>query len=78
MADGTLKLMVAAPPEDGRANQAVEELLAKAAGVRAAAVRVVRGATSRAKVIEVDGLDERELRSRITAALAAAEGHDGG
>ena len=78
MADGTLKLKVSAPPEDGRANQAVAELMAAAAGVRQAAVTVVRGAASRVKVVEVDGLDERELRSRITAALAAAEGDDGG
>ena len=78
MADGTLKLMVSEPPEDGRANRAVEELLAEVAGIRAAAVRVVRGAQSRAKVIEVDGLDERELRARITLALEAAEGDDGG
>jgi hypothetical protein len=74
MADGALKLKVGAPPEDGRANRAAAELLARALGVRAAAVRVVRGTSSRAKVIEVDGLDERELRSRITAALEAAGG----
>ena len=78
MPDGTLKLKVSAPPEDGRANQAVAELLAAVAGVRKAAVRVVRGAASRIKVVEVDGLDEDELRSRISAALGAAEGNDGG
>lgn len=78
MANGTLKLKVSEPPEDGRANRAVAELLARAAGVRAAAVRVVRGQAARAKSVEVDGMDEQELRSRITAALEAAEGNDGG
>jgi uncharacterized protein YggU (UPF0235/DUF167 family) len=78
MADGVLKLKVSEPPEDGRANRAVAELLARAAGVRAAAVRVVHGHAARAKAVEVDGMDERELRSRITAALEAAEGNDGG
>ena len=77
MADGSLKVAVNEPPEDGRANRAVERLLAKAAGVAAGAVRVVRGMAARAKVVEVDGLDETELRSRIGAALAGAEGHDG-
>jgi len=40
-------------------------------------VRVVRGQTSRAKAVDVDGMDERALRSRITAALEAAEGNAG-
>ena len=77
MADGTLKLKVGAPPEDGRANRAVVELLALVLGLKPAAVRVVRGPGSRFKVIEVDGLDEPMLRSRIAAALEAAEGDDG-
>lgn len=77
MADGTLKLKVSEPPEGGRANRAVAELLAKVIRVRATAVRVVRGQTSRAKTVDIDGMDERELRSRITAVLEAAEGNDG-
>jgi uncharacterized protein (TIGR00251 family) len=77
MADGALKLSVVAPPEDGRANQAVAGLLARVAGVKPAAVQVVRGQTSRSKTVDVDGLDERELAARITAALEAAGGRDG-
>jgi uncharacterized protein (TIGR00251 family) len=77
MADGTLKLKVSAPPEDGRANRALAELLARVAGVKPAAVRVVRGQSARAKLVEVDGMDEPTLRSRITAALDVAEGNDG-
>ena len=61
MADGTLKLKVSEPPEDGRANKAVEALLAKVTGVRAAAVRVAGAAGSSAKVVEVDGMDEGYL-----------------
>ena len=49
--DGSLVVRVTAPPEDGRANDAVLDALAAHFGVRRAAVRILRGATSRRKVI---------------------------
>ena len=64
------RLRVAAPPEDGRANQAVERLMARALGVHARDVRIVRGFGARDKVIEIDGLDA----SRVEQALEAAAG----
>jgi hypothetical protein len=70
MADGALKLAVSEPPEDGRANRAVVVLLAEVLGVRESAVRVVRGQSTRGKVVEVEGRDEAQARDRITAALA--------
>lgn len=69
MADGTLKLKVSEPAEDGRANRAVEALLAAALGVPVAAVKVVRGRSSRGKVVDVEGLDRAAIAARITAAL---------
>ena len=69
MADGTLKLSVSAPPEGGRANRAVVELIAATLGVREAAVRVVRGHAARTKTVEVDGADDETLRRRITAGM---------
>ena len=69
MADGTLKLSVSAPPEGGRANRAVVELIAATLGVREAAVRVVRGQAARTKTVEVDGADDETLRRRITAGM---------
>lgn len=79
MADGTLKLSVSEPPEDGRANRAVEERLAAMLGVRVGAVRVVRGHGTRTKVVAVDGMDERAIRERLSAALERERGgHDDG
>ena len=49
-----LKVKVNKPPEDGKANKAVIELLAKYFNVRKNAVNIVVGLTSRNKVIEVD------------------------
>jgi uncharacterized protein len=60
-ADGALLVRVTAAPEDGRANAAVCALVAKALRVPKGAVRVVRGETSRDKVLEVDGADPEDL-----------------
>jgi uncharacterized protein len=53
--DGTLLVRVRAPPEDGRANAAACQLIAKRAGVRASAVTVVRGLRSQEKVLRIEG-----------------------
>jgi len=68
LADGALKLRVTEPPEDGRANRAVEALLAGSLAVPVSRVRVTRGASSRAKTVEIGGLDEATVRMRLAAA----------
>ncbi|MCG8409173.1 MAG: DUF167 domain-containing protein [Phycisphaerales bacterium] len=51
-----LKVHVAAPPEKGKANRAVEALLAKAMGVPERDVIVTSGQTSPHKVVMVTGV----------------------
>ncbi len=62
---------VAAPPERGRANRALVELLAEALGVHRDRVAVVAGLTGRRKVVEVTGLEPAELDRRLEAACRA-------
>ena len=64
-----LKVAVTAPPERGKANAAVCALLARALGVPRENVRVVAGATSPRKVVEVDGLELAEARFRLDRAV---------
>jgi uncharacterized protein (TIGR00251 family) len=64
-----LKVGVREPPEKGRANDAVERLLALALRVKAGDVSVVRGHAARDKVVLVRGLPEAELKARLTALL---------
>ena len=65
------RLRVAAPPEDGRANEAVERLLARTLGVHARDVRIVRGFGARDKLIEIDGLDVATVERALDAAAGA-------
>jgi len=53
--EGTLKAAVTAPPEDGRANDAVIALVANSFGVRKSTISLKQGAAARDKVLSVTG-----------------------
>ncbi len=61
-----LKIAVAEPPEDGRANRAVCALLAAALDVPARDVDVAQGAASRLKTLRVSG-DATSLAARLAS-----------
>jgi uncharacterized protein (TIGR00251 family) len=69
-----LKLRVAAPPVDDRANRAVADLLAEVAGVGRDAVTQVSGATSRMKRFRLSGVDPEVLDHAIDAAIERGAG----
>ena len=54
MADGTLKIKLTAPPVDGKANEALIKLLAEHFSVTKSKIRIVSGATSKNKIIEIE------------------------
>jgi uncharacterized protein len=62
---GAVLIRVTAPPVDGKANDALCRLVAKAAGVAPSKVTVVRGHTARDKVLEVEGVEPHELRAAL-------------
>lgn len=57
-----LRIKVRAAPERGRANQAALRLLARALGLPAGHLAVVRGAASRDKLVFIDRLSDEEVR----------------
>jgi len=65
-----VKLKVAAPPEGGRANEAVTSLLATTFGVEADRVTLTSGATSRAKRFTITGVDLGDFRRLLGEAMA--------
>lgn len=52
-----VRVRLAAPPVDGAENGALTALLAEKLGVSPRAVRIVSGASSRSKLVQVDGID---------------------
>ena len=59
------KVRVAAAPENGKANEAVRDLLATALGVPRSSMEIVSGAASRDKVVVVRGLTAEEAEARL-------------
>lgn len=63
--DGALKIALQAPAVDGKANAALVGFLADLAGVPKGAVRILRGETSRAKMVLIEGTDAAALGRRL-------------
>ncbi len=61
--NGMLKIAVTAPPEDGRANAAIVQLLAKELKLSKSRVVLQSGATQRQKKFLLVGLDSSALQS---------------
>lgn len=55
IAEGRLLVKVRAKPEDGKATEAVIELVAAALGIGASRIALLRGATSREKLLSIAG-----------------------
>lgn len=53
MADGTLKIKLTAPPVDGKANDALIDLLSKHFATKKDKIKIVAGATSKNKIVEI-------------------------
>ncbi len=67
--DGALRVAVSDPPEDGRANRAVREMVAEALHIPPSAVQLAHGATSRSKTLHIAGDPARliEILQRLLA-----------
>ena len=62
--DGVLKVRVMAPAVEGAANSALIRLLADAVGVSRRDVRIVAGATSRQKLVVIEGVEPEAIVAR--------------
>ena len=62
---GALKVAVTAPAQEGRANEALAEVLREALGLKRSQVELIGGATGRDKRFLVRGLTPEELAQRV-------------
>jgi uncharacterized protein len=67
---GAVVIRVTAPPVDGKANAALCAFVARRAGVAPSRVSVIRGLTSRDKLVRVEGVDSAALRAALVASAA--------
>jgi len=68
---GALKIAVTAPPEDGRANQAITEMLREWLALKRSQVELAAGLTNRNKRFLIRGLDVTQLAELIQGRLAS-------
>ena len=71
--DGALRVRLAAPPVDGKANAALQAWLADELGCPKRAVTLLRGDTARRKQLQID-LPEGAVAAWLAARLAAGAG----
>jgi uncharacterized protein YggU (UPF0235/DUF167 family) len=62
---------VTAPAERGKANAAIEAIVAEGLGLPRGSVRIVAGKTSSRKIVEVTGVSEAEIHRRLASMRTA-------
>jgi uncharacterized protein len=70
---GALRVAVTSPPERGKANEAIQTLLAESLDIKPGRMSLISGPTSRQKRFLIDGMDSAELLARLAKVL----GEDG-
>ena len=70
---GELKVCVTAPPVDAAANEALVRFLAQHLEVPRSVVRIIRGQTSRHKLIHVGGVTSEQVLKKLGLAASSGE-----
>ncbi len=60
--ENSIKIRVTAPPEKGKANEAIIKLLAKKLGLKKSAFQIISGETSQNKKILIHGVNKSQIK----------------
>ena len=63
--DGVLQVRVSAPPIKGKANRELIAFLSEILRVSKSSLRIIKGQTSRNKVIAIEGLSQEDITKRL-------------
>lgn len=63
--NGQIRVWVTAAPTDGQANEAVIQFLAKALDLAPSKLKIIRGDSSRDKLVRIESLTQAEVESRL-------------
>jgi uncharacterized protein (TIGR00251 family) len=66
--DGILRLKIAAPPVEGKANKELISFLSKTLGTRKSSITIDRGHTSKVKIVTILELDRDQIYERVEEA----------
>ena len=67
---GALRVAVTSPPDKGKANAAVQSMLAQCLGLKAGQITLLTGQTSRQKRFVIAGINPAELERRLNVILS--------
>ena len=65
MRDGVLHVKLAAAPVEGAANAVLIDLLSRQLRIPKRSLRIATGERSRTKTVEISGLTDEEVRTRL-------------
>lgn len=65
--DGVLRVKVAAPPSKGKANERLIAFFGRLLGVSKRNISIIKGHTSRNKLIVIDGLSREDIMKRLSS-----------
>ena len=64
--DGVLQVKIAAPPIKGKANERLVAFLSRLLGVGKGSISIIRGHTSRNKLIKISDLSRKDIIERLS------------
>ncbi|MBI2165470.1 MAG: DUF167 domain-containing protein [Chloroflexi bacterium] len=73
-AGGVLRVKVASPAREGRANEALVLFLARELGLRRSQIAIVRGFSARDKLVRVEGMEQGALEARLAVVTPPSGG----